>query len=176
LLLRSSLLRRLRQLSEFAARSNNQRLRAHYPVRVSVLLVCRSAGAMAGFSPDRSIRLIYADSGEPTSGLEPLTCSLRVIHQALQGLARDCKIRVFRALSLPCLAQRCTVLRSRWLYAPPEHLGHLPSGAQAEPSTVASIELSVFLINLVGETVGFCPPRAARLRSMLSCPHCTPAR
>jgi hypothetical protein len=27
------------------------------------------------------------DNKEPTSGLEPLTCSLRVIHQALQGVA-----------------------------------------------------------------------------------------
>jgi hypothetical protein len=41
-------------------------------------------------------------------------CSLRVIHHALQGVAQPCETRIFRALSLPCLAQRCTVLRSRW--------------------------------------------------------------
>ncbi len=51
---------------------------------------------------------------EPTSGLEPLTCSLRVIHQALQGFAGGCKCRIFRGVSFPCLAACCTVLRSRW--------------------------------------------------------------
>jgi hypothetical protein len=51
---------------------------------------------------------------EPTSGLEPLTCSLRVIGQALQGCAGDCKYRISKGLSFPCLAGCCTVLRSRW--------------------------------------------------------------
>ena len=51
---------------------------------------------------------------EPTSGLEPLTCSLRVIHHALQGFAGDCKSRMFRGVSFPGLAPCCTVLRSRW--------------------------------------------------------------
>ena len=32
--------------------------------------------------------------GEPTSGLEPLTCSLRVFTQGLQGCAGDCKLRI----------------------------------------------------------------------------------
>src|SRR5215213_7251955 len=51
---------------------------------------------------------------ELTSGLEPLTCSLGVITQALQGFARGCKSRIFRGVSFPCLAACCTVLRSRW--------------------------------------------------------------
>src|SRR5215216_4716117 len=51
---------------------------------------------------------------EPTSGLEPLACSLRVIGQALQGCAGGCKCRIFRGVSFPCLAACCTVLRSRW--------------------------------------------------------------
>src|SRR5829696_5154071 len=51
---------------------------------------------------------------EPTSGLEPLTCSLRVIHQALQGLARSCDFRISKAFPLLRVARRCTVLRSRW--------------------------------------------------------------
>jgi hypothetical protein len=51
---------------------------------------------------------------EPTSGLEPLSCSLRVIHQALQGCAGGCKYRIFRGVSFPCLAECCTVLRSQW--------------------------------------------------------------
>jgi hypothetical protein len=51
---------------------------------------------------------------EPTSGLGPLSCSLRVITQALQGCAGGCKCRIFRGVSFPCLAACCTVLRSRW--------------------------------------------------------------
>jgi hypothetical protein len=51
---------------------------------------------------------------EPTSGLEPLTCSLRVMHQALQGLARGCKCPIPRPVSFLCLALCCTVLRSQW--------------------------------------------------------------
>jgi hypothetical protein len=61
-----------------------------------------------------SIRLIYAESGEPTSGLEPLTCSLRVIGHVLRGFAQECKSRISRRLSLLRVAQCCTVLRSRW--------------------------------------------------------------
>jgi hypothetical protein len=51
---------------------------------------------------------------EPTSGLEPLTCSLRVMHQALQGFAQGCKSRISKPVSVLCLAPCCTVLRSRW--------------------------------------------------------------
>src|SRR5918994_4175420 len=51
---------------------------------------------------------------EPTSGLEPLTCSLRVRKRALLGFARVCKSRIFKWLSLLRVATRCTVLRPRW--------------------------------------------------------------
>jgi hypothetical protein len=51
---------------------------------------------------------------EPTSGLEPLTCSLRVIGHVLQGCAGACKYRIFRGFSFLWLAACCTVLRSRW--------------------------------------------------------------
>jgi hypothetical protein len=51
---------------------------------------------------------------EPTSGLEPLTCSLRVIYQALQGHAEVCKSRIPKLFSFLCLALCCTVLRARW--------------------------------------------------------------
>src|SRR5215210_3520885 len=61
-----------------------------------------------------SIALIYAESREPTSGLEPLTCSLRVITQALQRYAGGCKFCISRGVSFPCLAACCTVLRSQW--------------------------------------------------------------
>ena len=56
----------------------------------------------------------WAFFGEPTSGLEPLTCSLRVIGHTLQEFARACKCRINRRLSLLRVATRCTVLRPRW--------------------------------------------------------------
>jgi hypothetical protein len=51
---------------------------------------------------------------ESTSGLEPLTCSLRVITQALQGLAQGCKSCIDKPTSFLSFALCCTVLRSRW--------------------------------------------------------------
>jgi hypothetical protein len=51
---------------------------------------------------------------EPTSGLEPLSCSLRVIIHVLLGFARACKSRISKRLSLLRVATRCTVLRFRW--------------------------------------------------------------
>jgi hypothetical protein len=47
--------------------------------------------------------LLTALKGEPTSGLEPLTCSLRVITQPLQGCAGGCKYRTFRGVPFPAL-------------------------------------------------------------------------
>jgi hypothetical protein len=84
---------------------------------------CRSArtilwrpGGLRKSAPPCAVehRLIYADQREPTSGLEPLTCSLRVIHQVLQGFAGVCKSRIPKRLSLLWIAACCTVLRSRW--------------------------------------------------------------
>jgi hypothetical protein len=51
--------------------------------------------------------------GEPTSGLEPLTCSFRVRQRAFLGIAGGCKTRISKPFSLLCLAQCCRVLRSR---------------------------------------------------------------
>jgi hypothetical protein len=48
------------------------------------------------------------------SGLEPLTCSLRVIGHVLQGLAQECNSRIFRGVSFLRLAECCTGLRFRW--------------------------------------------------------------
>jgi hypothetical protein len=48
---------------------------------------------------------------EPTSGLEPLTCSLRVRNQWLLSVARVCKSRIGKEFTVPCTAQYCTVLR-----------------------------------------------------------------
>jgi hypothetical protein len=57
---------------------------------------------------------ICRENEEPTSGLEPLYCSLRVMPQALQALAQGCKPRISKPIPLPSLARRCTVLHSRW--------------------------------------------------------------
>jgi hypothetical protein len=51
---------------------------------------------------------------EPTSGLEPPTCSLRVIIQALQRFAHSCKCRINKELFVLRVAACCTVLRSQW--------------------------------------------------------------
>src|SRR5215203_1035439 len=72
---------------------------------------CRSC---EGFSHFEYLAYLWTIEREPTSGLEPLICSLRVIGQALQRFALVCKSRIFRQLSLLWLATRCTVLRSRW--------------------------------------------------------------
>jgi hypothetical protein len=58
--------------------------------------------------------LQIAETKEPTSGLERLTCSLRVIIQVLQGFAQACKSPISKPLSFLYLALCCTVLRSRW--------------------------------------------------------------
>jgi hypothetical protein len=50
--------------------------------------------------------------GEPTSGLEPLTCSLRVCGHWLLGVAGGSKSRIGRGFSFPCIAHRCRVLRA----------------------------------------------------------------
>src|SRR5215203_5577416 len=62
----------------------------------------------------QSFGLPIPTPGEPTSGLEPLTCSLGVIIYALQGVAEACKSRISKLLSLLRFAACCTVLRSRW--------------------------------------------------------------
>ena len=51
---------------------------------------------------------------EPTSGLEPLACSLRVIGHTLQGVAEACKSRIDKPVSILWAAACCTVLRSQW--------------------------------------------------------------
>ena len=51
---------------------------------------------------------------EPTSVLAPLTYSLRVISQVLQGFARGYKYRMSKPVSLLSFARCCTALRSRW--------------------------------------------------------------
>src|SRR5215218_453051 len=71
--------------------------------------------------------VIFRPKPEPTRGLEPLTCSLRVIIGAFPGVAGGCKTRIPKRLSLPQLAQPCRVLRPRWCQSSVklcEALGH----------------------------------------------------
>src|SRR5215203_5822953 len=60
----------------------------------------------------RELQILY--EGEQTSGLEPLTCSLRVIIHVLQGFAQGCESPIFKGFSFLRLAPCCTALRSRW--------------------------------------------------------------
>ena len=56
------------------------------------------------------LRKYRADERTRTADL----ISLRVISKTLQGFARGCKSRISKRLSLLWVAERCTVLRSRW--------------------------------------------------------------
>jgi hypothetical protein len=63
-------------------------------------------------------------------------CSLRVIGHVLQGCAENCKCRLFRGVSFPCLAECCTVLRCRWYQSgikrpPMMHRGRYPMSGLA---------------------------------------------
>jgi hypothetical protein len=49
---------------------------------------------------------------EPTSGLEPLSCSLRVCGQWLLSVAQACKSRINKRFFFPSFARYCRVLRS----------------------------------------------------------------
>jgi hypothetical protein len=51
--------------------------------------------------------LYMPSNTEPTSGLEPLTCSLRMITYALQGCAQGCKCCISRGVSFLRLAECC---------------------------------------------------------------------
>ena len=54
--------------------------------------------------------LQIAKSGEPTSGLEPLTpCSLRVIHQSVQGFADPAFLGGFLCSELLEVAPYCVL-------------------------------------------------------------------
>jgi hypothetical protein len=58
-----------------------------------------------------TIWLIYADSGERTSGLEPLTCSLRVRNRRLPGIAAACYERRESQTMLCSKAKRVAAVR-----------------------------------------------------------------
>jgi hypothetical protein len=49
---------------------------------------------------------------EPTSGLEPLTCSLRVRGQWLLSVAQVCEFRIDHGFSVPSFARHCRALRA----------------------------------------------------------------
>jgi hypothetical protein len=49
--------------------------------------------------------------GEPTSGLEPLTCSLRVCGQWLLSVAHACNSRIGKGFPILSIAHYCRALR-----------------------------------------------------------------
>jgi hypothetical protein len=65
----------------------------------------------------REFPLSIAVTGEPTSGLETLTCSLRVRGQWLLVVARACEPRIGNGFSfpvLPTIAGHCIQVRVKW--------------------------------------------------------------
>jgi hypothetical protein len=71
------------------------------------------SGKRAGFSqPTREgCSPSIVQFWEPTSGSNRLPLLITSDHS---GVAGGCKCRIFRGVSFPCLAECCTVLRSRW--------------------------------------------------------------
>src|SRR5215208_6196712 len=51
------------------------------------------------------------ENREPTSGLEPLTCSLRVCGQGLLRVAQLCNSRISKRSFVPSFARCCWALR-----------------------------------------------------------------
>jgi hypothetical protein len=64
--------------------------------------------------PLRGFGLPTPKHREPTSGLEPLSCSLRVIGHSLQGCAGTRKCPLSKGDAFPQVAACCTELRPRW--------------------------------------------------------------
>jgi len=62
---------------------------------------------ITGVAIERRIFLQIARNEEPTSGLESLSCSLRVIHQALHGAANTAFLSGFLCCGLPRVAPYC---------------------------------------------------------------------
>ena len=74
--------------------------------------VLRSSPSQAQDTPHEEVfRLSIVNTKEPTSGLEPLTCSLRVSGLLFLGFARACNSRIDKRSSVPSIARYCRVLR-----------------------------------------------------------------
>ena len=84
-----------------------------YALRAAVRLVSKGLETVTPFLMSFTFHLQIATKREPTKGLEPLACSLRVIGQALQAFAEGCKYCISKPYSFLRLAVSCTVLRSR---------------------------------------------------------------
>jgi hypothetical protein len=55
--------------------------------------------------------ILVPEHREPTSGLEPLSCSLRVCGQWLLGVAAACKSRIDKRFLVLTIARYCSALR-----------------------------------------------------------------
>ena len=74
-------------------------------------------------------------------------CSLRVITQALQGVAQLCKSPIPKRLSLLGVAVCCTVLRSRWVSEWRQPTANcVPSGASSLYHLMATYRIATLLI------------------------------
>jgi hypothetical protein len=67
---------------------------------------------ITGVTIEHRIFLQIARNEEPTSGLEPLTCSLRVCGQWLPSVADVCRFRINKRFFVLCVAHYCRVLRA----------------------------------------------------------------
>jgi hypothetical protein len=72
---------------------------------------CQRVESVTPFLMSFTSYLQIAENKDPTSGLEPLTCSLRVCGQSLQGVARACKSRINKRFFFPSFARYCSELR-----------------------------------------------------------------
>ena len=86
-----------------------------------------------------------------------LTCSLRVITQALQGVAQECKSRISKPFSILRVAACCTVLCSRWYQSGIRRSDKLQSdvrsnGTDARPSEPQSADSCFWALLSVTES------------------------
>jgi len=73
----------------------------------------QEASQHSPYRPRFTCKIAFFESRRADSNRLPLL-QLRVITQALQGVAQECKSRIFKGVPFLCLGACCTVLRSRW--------------------------------------------------------------
>ncbi len=79
------------------------------PAVSSAPIPYRGLGIALCFTRSTFYLQIWRRAG-PTSGLEPLICSLRVCGQQWLSVAGVCKFGISKGFSVPCIAHYCTVL------------------------------------------------------------------
>ncbi len=100
--------------AQHAERGSSSDGRPFFLARWHQVGIKKGLGVLPSSFPVRTILLRIEVKEEPTSGLEPLTCSLRVIKKVFLSVAGVCRTRIHKPFSLLQLAPRCRVLRPRW--------------------------------------------------------------